>query len=79
MKPLLLLSAGGLALGAMEACAPSTPPAARVALDCPANVGGLRLDNIAPDKKTCAYSSRDGDQVSLRLMPVSASYTATLQ
>jgi hypothetical protein len=56
------------------------PPTARVALDCPAEVGALKLSNTAPDKKTCLYSNRDGDEVSLRLIPVSTSgYAAALQ
>jgi hypothetical protein len=79
MKSLLFLSACGLALTGLAACAPTTPPTARVALDCPTSEGGLKLSNISPDKKTCLYSTRDGDQVSLRLIPVSGSYEAALQ
>jgi hypothetical protein len=79
MKSLLFLSACGLALTGLAACAPTTPPTARVALDCPASEGGLKLSNISPDKRTCLYSTRDGDQVSLRLIPVSGSYEAALQ
>jgi hypothetical protein len=78
MKPLLFLSACGLAL-ATAACAPTTPPKARAALDCPASQGDLQRANAAPDGKTCLYTTRDGDQVSLRLIPVSASYAAALQ
>jgi hypothetical protein len=80
MKSLLFLSACGFVLTGMTACAPMAPPTARVALDCPAEVGDLKLSNTAPDKKTCLYSNRDGDQVSLRLIPVSTSgYAAALQ
>jgi hypothetical protein len=79
MKSLLLLSACGLALTGLSACAPMTSPTARVALDCPTEVGGLKLSNIAPDKKTCLYSSRGGDEVSLRLISVSGNYEAALQ
>jgi len=80
MKSLLFLSACGFVLTGMTACAPVAPPTARVALDCPAEVGDLKLSNTAPDKKTCLYSNRDGDEVSLRLIPVSASgYAAALQ
>jgi hypothetical protein len=80
MKSLLFLSACGLVLTGVSACAPMSPPTARVALDCPAQVGDLALSNTAPDKKTCLYSNRAGDQVSLRLIAVSASgYQAALQ
>src|SRR5690242_15204662 len=79
MKSLLFISACGLVMTGLAACAPTTPPTARVALDCPTESGDLRLSNIAPDKKTCLYSTRDGDEVSLRLIPVSGSYEAALQ
>ncbi|WP_372786379.1 hypothetical protein [Phenylobacterium sp.] len=79
MKPLLYLSACGLALMSAAACAPTAPPTARAALDCPANQGDLERTSISPDKKTCLYASRDGDQVSLRLIPVSANYEMALQ
>lgn len=78
MKPLFLLSACGLALTALAACGPTTPPTARVALDCPDHQGDLKLKSIAPDKKSCDYVSEDGDQVQLRLMAVSTTYEATL-
>jgi len=79
MKSLLFISACGLALTGLAACAPTTPATARVALDCPRDQGELTLSSISPDKKTCLYSSRNGDQVSLRLLPVSAgNYEATL-
>ena len=78
MKQLLFLSACGLALTALAACGPTTPPTARVALDCPANQGDLKLKSIAPDKKSCDYVSEDGDQVQLRLVSVSTTYQATL-
>ncbi len=79
MKSLLFLSACGLVVTSMAACAPVTPPTARVALDCPMKQGDLKLSNVSPDKKTCLYSSRDGDQVLLRLIPVSGSYMTVLQ
>jgi hypothetical protein len=78
MKSLLFISACGLALTGLAACAPTTPPTARVALDCPRDQGDLTLSSISADKKTCLYSSHNGDQVSLRLLPVSGSYEATL-
>jgi hypothetical protein len=79
MKSLLFLSACGLALTGLSACTPRTPPTARVALDCPGDEGSLKLSTISPDHKTCLYTSRDGDEVSLRLIPVSGSYQAALQ
>src|SRR5579859_8294027 len=79
MKSLLFFSTCGLMLAAASACAPLPSATARVALDCPTNEGGLRLSNVSSDKKTCLYASSDGDQVSLRLMPVLGSYEATLQ
>ena len=79
MRPFLLVSACGLALSALAACAPTTSPTARVALDCPAGQGDLRLKSEASDKKSCDYVSEDGDQVQLRLIPVSTTYEAALQ
>jgi hypothetical protein len=79
MKPLLFISACGLVLAGVSACAPTTPAGARVALDCPSDQGDLKLSNMSPDRKTCLYTTRDGDQVSLRLIPVSGSYQAALQ
>jgi len=78
MKPLLLLSACALALTTAAGCAPSGPPKARAALDCPATQGDLDRTSAAADGKSCVYASRDGDEVSLRLLPVSTSYQATL-
>ncbi|MBS0363956.1 MAG: hypothetical protein JSR98_21495 [Proteobacteria bacterium] len=79
MRPFLLVSVCGLALSALAACAPTTPPTQRTALDCPAGEGDLRLKSEAPDKKSCDYVSEDGDQVQLRLIPVSTTYEAALQ
>ena len=78
MKTLLFLAAGGLAASELCACAPRTPPTARVALDCPASQGDLMRSSIAPDQKTCLYTTRDGDQISLRLIPVSGGYEQAL-
>ena len=78
MKPLFLLSACGAALLGLSACGPTTPATARVALDCPSSQGDLKLSTEAPDKKTCTYASRNGDEVSLRLIPVSTTYEAAL-
>ena len=78
MKPLFMLSACGLALMSLSACGPTTPATARVALDCPSDQGDLKLSAVAADKKSCTYASRNGDQVSLRLIPVSSTYEAAL-
>jgi hypothetical protein len=78
MKPLFLLSACGAALLGLSACEPSAPATARVALDCPSDQGDLKLSTVAPDKKTCTYTSRNGDEVSLRLIPVATTYEAAL-
>ena len=78
MKPLFMLSACGVALISLTACGPSTPATARVALDCPPDQGDLKLSTQAPDRKTCTYASRNGDEVSLRLIPVSSDYQAAL-
>jgi len=78
MKTLLFATACGLALCAVAACAPRNPPVARTALDCPGSVGDLSRSSIAPDGKTCLYTTRDGDEVQLRLIPVSGSYQAAL-
>jgi hypothetical protein len=79
MKTLLLATAGAGLLVAVAACAPGKAPVARTALDCPAEQGDLKRESAAPDGKSCIYVSRDGDQVSLRLIPVSGSYQAALQ
>jgi len=79
MKSLLFLSACGLVLIGVEGCGATTPATARVALDCPSDQGDLKLSSTAPDKKTCVYTSRSGDEVSLRLIPVSSTYEAALQ
>ena len=78
MKSLLFLSACVALLG-VAGCAPRTPPTARIALDCPTQKGDLKLTSTAPDRKTCTYVTRDGDEISLRLLPVSTSYEAALE
>jgi hypothetical protein len=78
MKSLLFLTACGLMAG-VSACAPTRPATARVALDCPADRGDLKLTATAPDRKSCSYVTRDGDEVSLRLIPISTTYEAALQ
>lgn len=79
MKTLLFLAAGSLALTGLSACAPHGAHGVRTALDCPASQGDLQRTSIAPDQKSCVYATRDGDQVTLRLIPVSGSYQQALQ
>ena len=78
MKSLLFVSACGIVLAGLSACAPMTPAGARVALDCPPEQGDLRLSSAASDKKSCLYATHDGDQVSLRLIAASGGYQAAL-
>jgi hypothetical protein len=77
MKLLALAAASSLALTA-GACA-QTKPAARVALDCPATQGDLTRTGVAADRKSCTYRTADGGEVSLQLIPVTGSASATLQ
>ncbi len=79
MNTLLSLAAGSLALTGLSACAPHAPHAARTALDCPSTQGDLQRASVAPDQRSCVYTTRDGDQVSLRLIPVSTGYRQALQ
>ena len=78
-KPLLFAAACAAVLVAAAACSSGKPPVARTALDCPATQGDLTRNSMAPDGKTCLYTSRDGDEVQLRLIPVSGSYHSALQ
>lgn len=71
------IALAGLTLG-IGACSPHKPPPQRVALDCPRTQGALTRASIAPDGRSCAYVSANGDQVSLRLIPVSTSAEAAL-
>jgi hypothetical protein len=77
MRPLLFASACVLVVAAAAACTPR-PTVARVALDCPTEQGDLTRSSVAADGRTCVYTTRDGDEVSLRLIPVSGSYQAAL-
>jgi hypothetical protein len=78
MKPLILVSTCGLAAAALAACTPTSPPVARLTLDCPTSQGDLTRTAIAPDGKTCAYNTRDGDEISLRLVSAPGGYQAAL-
>lgn len=48
-------------------------------LDCPQSEGGLTRVNQAADGKSCGYVSDDGAEITLKLIPVSASVDATLK
>jgi hypothetical protein len=78
MKTLLFLAASALALSA-AACAPHPKPDLRTALDCPASQGDLTRTNKAIDGKTCTYTSSEGAEVSLQLVPVKVDAAATLK
>jgi hypothetical protein len=66
MRPLLLLAASTMALGA-AGCAPKTPPV-RAALDCPMRQGDLTRTSASPDGKVCTYSTSGGAEVTLQLV-----------
>jgi hypothetical protein len=78
MKTLLFVAASALALG-VSACGPATKPDARAALDCPASQGDLTRTSQAADGKTCIYTSNEGAEVTLQLIPVKGDAAATLQ
>lgn len=79
MKPPSPLFAAALvaAAASLAACGPS-PALKRTALDCPATQGELKRTSVSADGRACAYTDDDGDQVSLRLIPVAGSPAATL-
>jgi hypothetical protein len=66
MKPAIALI---LAAAATAACAPSGPPPARAALDCPQTEGDLVRVSTSPDRKACVYRAESGVEVQLRLIP----------
>jgi len=78
MKTLLFVAASALAL-TTAACGPSTKADLRTALDCPTSQGDLTRTNKAADGKTCIYTSSEGAEVTLQLIPVKGDATATLQ
>lgn len=50
----------------------------RTALDCPLNQGTLKRTSVSGDGRACVYADADGDEVSLRLIPVVGTPQATL-
>ncbi len=75
MKPLLLLAAASLL--PLAACSGGAK-APRAALDCPAGQGELKRTAQAADGKSCTYTTAGGDEVILRLVPVTGGAYATL-
>jgi hypothetical protein len=79
MKSLLVFTASTIALATAVACAPTEKATARAALDCPTAQGDLTRASVSSDGKMCLYTTSEGDEVSLRLLPVGAGGTkATL-
>lgn len=74
MKATLLIAASALALSACGQDGSS----AIAKLTCPATEGDLTRVSASADGKTCNYSSSDGAEVVLQLIPVSGSVQATL-
>ncbi len=67
----------GLGMAVLAACTPPHPKAQGGAslrtvssLDCPDNQGDLKLQTKSGDGQSCAYSSGEGDQVTLKLVSV---------
>ena len=77
MNALQASAASALALAA-AACAPAHPPVARGALACPATRGQLSRISVAPDHRSCVYTTGDGDEVTLQLVAVTGGPEATL-
>jgi hypothetical protein len=60
-------------------CGRTADPALRTALDCPPSQGDLTRTGVSPDQRTCTYVSAQGDQISLRLLPIKSTPDAALQ
>lgn len=63
---------------ALAACQGGDQASRRTALDCPSSQGALKRQSVSGDGKTCAYADADGDEVSLRLIPVASTPEAAL-
>lgn len=77
MKTLLAAAASTAAL-ALAGCNAPPSPAQLAKLDCPKTEHDLTLVSAAPDGKSCAYSSAEGAEVTLRLTPVDGGVEKTL-
>jgi hypothetical protein len=82
MKPLpLAILAAILTAGAASVTGCNRPanPTLRTALDCPPSQGDLTRTGVAADRRACTYVSAQGDQISLRLLPVASTPEAALR
>jgi len=77
MKFLLLAAVSACALAA-GGCTPAHKPAARAALDCPATEGDLTRTAVAPDRRSCTYTSAEGAEVILQLVATNGDPRAAL-
>jgi hypothetical protein len=70
-----------LATAAVSAagCTRPADPTRRTALDCPQVQGALTRTGVSADGRTCTYSSSRGDQIALRLLPVTSTPEAALR
>jgi hypothetical protein len=67
------------AVVAVAGCRRTADPALRTALDCPPSQGDLTRTGVSSDQRTCSYVSAQGDQISLRLLPVTTTPDAALR
>lgn len=82
MKSLhLVVLTAAVATGALSlaGCARTADPTQRTALDCPPIQGELTRAGISADRRSCTYTSAKGDEIALRLLPVSTTPDAALQ
>lgn len=63
----------------LAGCSHPADPTRRTALDCPLSQGGLTRTGVAADRRVCTYASAEGDQISLRLIPVAGAPETALQ
>jgi len=77
MKILLLAAVSACALVA-GGCSSTQKPPARAALDCPATEGDLTRTAVAPDRRSCTYTTDEGAEVVLRLVDTNGDPRAAL-
>lgn len=77
MKP-LSFALWAVAAVVLTGCGKANEATRRTALDCPPTQGDLKRTSVSADGRTCAYADTDGDEVSLRLIPVATSPQAAL-
>lgn len=78
-KTFLCLAAATVVASVASGCAPLAPPVTRAALECPLTSGELRRTSMAPDRRSCLYTSKAGDEVSLRLVTFTGDVEAALK